>query len=225
MSHTAARTAGQGSEAGHYQRHRPEQTLLYRIVEQHYLLFAAFSCKRRGFCPSCGARRMAESAVLLVDEVFPEQRTTAGMQEVGHRMEQLPRVSVGLPAGMGHRVALARQDDSRRWVEWGRISRRRQGAWPFTARKLPVDGPLTGSEKRALCFLYLTNRAPCIAEDRQACPSRGQKRGRAMHWSPGVNPGRIGTGPATCPNWPQSTQSQRKRMFDLRQCRDGGSEF
>jgi ribosomal protein S27E len=33
----------------------------------------AFSCKRRGFCPSCGARRMVESAALLVDEVFPEQ--------------------------------------------------------------------------------------------------------------------------------------------------------
>ena len=33
----------------------------------------AFSCKRRGFCPSCGARRMAESAALLVEEVFPEQ--------------------------------------------------------------------------------------------------------------------------------------------------------
>ena len=33
----------------------------------------AFSCKRRGFCPSCGARRMAACAALLVDEVFPEQ--------------------------------------------------------------------------------------------------------------------------------------------------------
>ena len=32
-----------------------------------------FSCKRRGFCPSCGARRMAEAAALLVDEVFPAQ--------------------------------------------------------------------------------------------------------------------------------------------------------
>lgn len=30
----------------------------------------AFSCKHRGFCPSCGARRMAESAVLLVDDVL-----------------------------------------------------------------------------------------------------------------------------------------------------------
>jgi len=33
----------------------------------------AFSCKRRGFCPSCGARRMAESAALLVDEVLPHK--------------------------------------------------------------------------------------------------------------------------------------------------------
>ncbi len=32
----------------------------------------AFSCKRRGFCTSCGARRMSESAALLVDEVLPE---------------------------------------------------------------------------------------------------------------------------------------------------------
>ncbi len=101
-----------------YQRHRPEQTLLYQIVEQHYPTFrdvmatqgkslpihvqqefseylkcgrlehgflrvqctqcrhehlVAFSCKRRGICPSCGARRMAESAALLVDEVMPEQ--------------------------------------------------------------------------------------------------------------------------------------------------------
>ena len=114
----AARSAARDRDAGRYQRHRPEQTLLYRIIEQHYPVFSthlaeqgrglpeyvqrefedylkcgrlehgflrvrcdtchaehlvAFSCKRRGFCPSCGARRMAESAALLVDEVFPEQ--------------------------------------------------------------------------------------------------------------------------------------------------------
>jgi len=33
----------------------------------------AFSCKKRGFCPSCGARRMADSAALLVDEILPLQ--------------------------------------------------------------------------------------------------------------------------------------------------------
>ena len=114
----AARTADREGSAGRYQRHRPEHTLLYQIVDEYYPAFAAlmaeqgrelpgyvqrefedflkcgrlehgflrvrceschaehlvaFSCKRRGFCPSCGARRMAESAALLVDEVLPEQ--------------------------------------------------------------------------------------------------------------------------------------------------------
>ena len=108
--------AGDGSVR--FRRHRPEQTLLYRLIEQYYPEFemqwasegrllpnyvrrefdeylkcgrlehgflrvqceachaehlVAFSCKRRGFCPSCGARRMVESAALLVDEVLPHQ--------------------------------------------------------------------------------------------------------------------------------------------------------
>lgn len=42
MPHTAAaRTATRDRDAGRYQRHRPEQTLLYRIVEQHYPTFTA----------------------------------------------------------------------------------------------------------------------------------------------------------------------------------------
>ena len=101
-----------------YSRHRPEATLLYQLVAEHYPRFrdrraaegralpryveaefeaylkcgllepgflgvmceacpaeklVAFSCTRRGFCPSCGARRMVETAALLVDRVFPEQ--------------------------------------------------------------------------------------------------------------------------------------------------------
>ena len=101
----------------HYERHRPEQTTLYRLVQQHAATFfaqaedaagadlpqfvkdefdavleggilahgflrlhcgdcghdklLAFSCKRRGFCPSCGARRMAQTAAHLVDHVIP----------------------------------------------------------------------------------------------------------------------------------------------------------
>jgi hypothetical protein len=47
--------------------------LRVQCTECHYEHLVAFSCKRRGFCPSCGARRMAESAALLVDEVLPEQ--------------------------------------------------------------------------------------------------------------------------------------------------------
>ena len=31
-----------------------------------------FSCKGRAFCPSCGGRRMADTAAHLVDHVFPE---------------------------------------------------------------------------------------------------------------------------------------------------------
>ncbi len=119
----AARTAAAALSAGPhpdgtYQRHQPEQTLLYQIVAQNYSAFrdlmeaqgkelptyiqrefddflkcgrlehgflrvrcddchsehlVAFSCKRRGFCPSCGARRMTESAALLVDDVLPRQ--------------------------------------------------------------------------------------------------------------------------------------------------------
>jgi ribosomal protein S27E len=101
-----------------YAWHRPEATLLYQLVGQHFPAFrelraeagrplpafvqeefeaylkcgrmeegflrvrcegchaeklVAFSCKKRGFCPSCGARRMAETAALLADEVLPER--------------------------------------------------------------------------------------------------------------------------------------------------------
>ena len=31
----------------------------------------AFSCKRRGFCPSCGTCRMHEAAAYLVDQIIP----------------------------------------------------------------------------------------------------------------------------------------------------------
>ena len=31
----------------------------------------AFSCKKRGFCPSCLGRRMADTAARLTEEVFP----------------------------------------------------------------------------------------------------------------------------------------------------------
>ena len=54
--------------------------LRVRCDSCHAEHLVAFSCtnvgalgERRGFCPSCGARRMAESAALLVDAVLPEQ--------------------------------------------------------------------------------------------------------------------------------------------------------
>jgi hypothetical protein len=37
----------------------------------HKELLLAFSCKRRGFCPSCAGRRMAQTATHLVEQVIP----------------------------------------------------------------------------------------------------------------------------------------------------------
>ena len=99
------RAASNAVATARHQRHQPEKTPLYQIVEQHYPALAeylkaqgrplpycvqrefegylkcgrlehgflrvrcegchheklvAFSCKRRGFCPSCGARRMVD---------------------------------------------------------------------------------------------------------------------------------------------------------------------
>ena len=34
-------------------------------------LLVAFSCKLRGICPSCGTRRMAETAAYLIDNILP----------------------------------------------------------------------------------------------------------------------------------------------------------
>ena len=47
--------------------------LRVRCEDCHLEHLVAFSCKRRGFCPSCGARRMAETAALLVDDVLPHK--------------------------------------------------------------------------------------------------------------------------------------------------------
>ena len=99
-----------------YRARDPTESLLYRVVRDHFLEFlrarevegrflpayvkrefasfiecgvlangfmrlkcgscrheklVAFSCKRRGFCSSCGTRRMSEQAAFLTDWVFP----------------------------------------------------------------------------------------------------------------------------------------------------------
>ena len=104
------------SNASGYRRHKPEETLLYKVVQENLATvfqdlefeekrlpafvreefdafldcgilskgflrlrcekcgnekLVAFSCKKRGFCPSCGGRRMADTAAHLVDNVFP----------------------------------------------------------------------------------------------------------------------------------------------------------
>lgn len=51
MPHVAARTATWDEDAGRYQRHRPEQPLLYQIVEAYYPIFAAHLEERGGELP------------------------------------------------------------------------------------------------------------------------------------------------------------------------------
>jgi len=47
--------------------------LRVRCEACHDERLVAFSCKKRSFCSSCGARRMVNSAALLVDEILPHQ--------------------------------------------------------------------------------------------------------------------------------------------------------
>ncbi len=45
-----------------------------------------FSCKGRGFCPSCGSRRMTESAARLVDDVLPRVPVRQWVLSLPHRL-------------------------------------------------------------------------------------------------------------------------------------------
>lgn len=75
--------AGQGRSLPDYVRREFEDYLRCGRLEHGFLRvrceschvehLVAFSCKRRGFCPNCGVRRMIDSAALLMDRVFPER--------------------------------------------------------------------------------------------------------------------------------------------------------
>ena len=48
----------------------------------HQALLLAFRCKRRGLCPSCAGRRMAQTAAHLVEQVIPWVPTRPGVVSV-----------------------------------------------------------------------------------------------------------------------------------------------
>jgi len=61
----------------------------------------AFSCKGRGVCPSCNARRMAEVAAHLTDEVIPHLPVRQWVLSVPKRLRplhQTPEVASAVPA-------------------------------------------------------------------------------------------------------------------------------
>jgi len=142
-------------DAPRYERHRPEATLLYQLVERHYPAFVAalgtrgrtlpayvhdefaaylkcgrlehgfirvrctachaerlvaYSCKRRGFCPSCAARRMTESAALLVDDVLPREPVRQWVLSVPFPLRYLfatAPVAMGAMLGIAYRAIAA----------------------------------------------------------------------------------------------------------------------
>jgi hypothetical protein len=48
-----------------------------------------FSCKGRGFCPSCGGRRMTECAARLVDGILPHVPVRQWVLSLPHRLRYL----------------------------------------------------------------------------------------------------------------------------------------
>ena len=70
-----------GFLAGGFARFRCDACRTERLV--------AFSCKGRGFCPSCGGRRMAERAAHLVDHVLPDVPVRQWVLTLPHRLRYL----------------------------------------------------------------------------------------------------------------------------------------
>lgn len=64
-----------------FARLRCEHCSLERLVP--------FSCKGRGFCPSCGGRRMTEGAARLVDGILPHVPVRQWVLSVPHRLRYL----------------------------------------------------------------------------------------------------------------------------------------
>jgi hypothetical protein len=71
-----------------------------------------FSCKGRGFCPSCGGRRMTECAARLVDEVLPRVPVRQWVLSLPYRLRYLLAWDHGLARavlGVAVRVLLSFQ--------------------------------------------------------------------------------------------------------------------
>jgi hypothetical protein len=66
-----------------------EGFLRVRCEQCHAEKLVAFSCKKRGFCPPCGGRRMAETAALLADEVLPERPLRQWVLSLPHALRFL----------------------------------------------------------------------------------------------------------------------------------------
>jgi hypothetical protein len=92
----------------------------------------AFSCKGRGFCPSCGARRMSDLAAHLVDRVLPDVPLRQWVLALPHRVRFLCATEPALCRGV--RKILVRAVSSFYLRRAGREQRARAGCVVFTQR-------------------------------------------------------------------------------------------
>ncbi len=63
--------------------------LRVRCEQCHAEKLVAFSCKKLGFRPSCGVRRMAQTAALPADEVLPERPPRQWVLSLPHALRSL----------------------------------------------------------------------------------------------------------------------------------------
>lgn len=96
------------------------------VADAPATILVAFSCKRRGICPSCTARRMADTAAYLVDRVLPS---------APYRQWVL-----SLPAG-GARTCRARRRRARRRAAAASRSPARTGSSGFDTARLNTNVP------------------------------------------------------------------------------------
>jgi len=145
-------------------------------------VLVAFSCKARGLCPSCGARRMCNEAANLVDRIFPQRA----------------REAVGRVAAMG--VAWASGDEAGRARRDGSDLRRGDCPHDQTARRRcrrcdgvgRVPTNFRRQRQRSPTYSHVGDRR-CLREDlcrrgalpRGACSVEGRRwRGREARARP-----------------------------------------
>jgi hypothetical protein len=125
----------------------------------------AFSCKGRGFCPSCGGRRMADTAAHLVDRVLPEvpvrQWVLSLPFALRYRLAYDAALSTAVLGVFVHTVGASLRRRARK--KWG-VTRGRCGAVTFVQRfgdalnlnvhfhSLLLDGVYAPGPDGALCF-------------------------------------------------------------------------
>lgn len=82
----------------------------FRCTACHAERLVAYGCNRRGFCPGRAARRMTESAALLVDEVLPREPVRQWVLSVPFPLRYLfatAPVAMGAVLGIAYRAIAA----------------------------------------------------------------------------------------------------------------------